>query len=448
MTVENRHTRAPNVERQARDSQRTMATPTGIEFQELTAVLKRAALARGLNNADAEDVAQEAISRLLTASERLASEAWLPFALTTTSNLIVDAYRREQRDRKHRHRLVERDGSGPELDYLDIERAAAVRAALEGLPLGDRQLLVDHSEGRSTHELAAASQSTPAAIAARLARTRARLRLDYLLALRRVELPTVTCRRVLLAVSAADQRRQQALDAADHVAECCTCTDLIPPLAERRSRLAGIAIAPLIALGTFGGRLQLAAKSHAVQAATVSAAVAAAGAVVAIQTHDANAPHPLTAASTARTIPVRQPAPPALQASSPTVTRGIVETASGSYLLPEPTAGALKAFIGQEILVSDMAVQSVPSHPGFWIGTASQRLYVHIADPAAVLTPVRVGQRVSFCAQVQANLAGFASADGVDPREGSTTLTRQGVHLTVQAANLIITVNGIAIRAS
>jgi RNA polymerase sigma factor (sigma-70 family) len=448
MTVENRHTRARNVERQARDSQRTMAPPTGIELQELTAVLKRAALARGLNNADAEDVAQEAISRLLTASERLASDAWLPFALTTTSNLIADAYRREQRERKHRHRLVERDDSGPELDYLDIEQAAAVRAALDGLPLEDRQLLVDHSDGRSTHELAAASLSTPAAIAARLARTRARLRLDYLLALRRVELPTVTCRRVLLAVSAADQRRQQALDAADHLAECHTCTALVPPLAERRSRLAGIAIAPLIVLGTFGGRLHLAAKSQAVQAATVTTAVAAAAAVVATQTHHAHTSHPPAAASTARTIPTGQTATLSPQAPGPTVTRGIVETASGSYLLPQPTAGALEAFVGQEILVSDMAVQSVPSHPGFWIGTANQRLYVHIADPAAVHTPVRVGQRVSFRAQVQANPAGFADTDGVNQQEGSTILTQQGVHLNVQAANLIITINGTAIRAS
>ena len=419
--------------------------PTGVELQELVAVLKRAALARGLDTAAAEDVAQETVSRLLSAGDRLAPDARLPFALTTASNLIADSYRREQRDRKHRHRLVERDDDGPESGYLDAEQAAAVRTALAGLANSDRQLLLDHSEGLSTLELAAASRSTPAAIAARLARTRARLRLDYLLALRRVELPTATCRRVLLAVSAADQRRQQALNAADHLAECRTCTDLIAPLAERRSRLAGIAIAPLIALGTIGGRLHHAAKNHAVQAATVTTAVAAATAAVAIHHHHAHTPQPPVAAATAPSIPPSHVVP---STTHTPMTRGIVETSSDRYLLPSPGAGALKALIGQEVLVSDMAVQSVPSHPGFWIGTASQRLFVQIADPATVRTPVRVGQRVSFYAQLQANPAGFAHADGVDPQEGSATLNRQGVHLSVQAINLVITVGSTSVTAS
>jgi RNA polymerase sigma factor (sigma-70 family) len=418
-------------------------SPTGIELQELSAVLKRAAFARGLNNAAAEDVAQETISRLLAASERLTPDARLPFALTTTSNLIADTYRREQRDRKHRYRLVERDNSGPEPDYLDIEQAAAVRAALERLPYSDRQLIVDHSEGRSTHELAAASQSTPAAIAARLARTRARLRLDYLLALRRVELPTAGCRRVLLAISAADQRRQHALNAADHLAECRTCTELIPPLAERRSRLAGIAIAPLVVLGTFGGRLHHAAKSHPVQAAAVTTAIAAVtAAVVATQQHHAHTPRPRVAAATAHATPTKRPA------TSTTETRGIVETASGSSLLPLPTARILRGLVGQRVLVSDMAVQSVPTHPGFWIGTANSGLFVQITDPAAVRIPVRVGQRVSFYAQLQANPTGFTRAADINPQEGSALLNREGVHLTVRSSNLVITVGGTSRTAS
>ena len=412
----------------------TVPQPTGLDLQDLAAVVKRAALARGLNSDAAEDVAQETLTRLWAVSQRLTPEARLPFALTTASNLIVDVYRNEQRDRKHQHRLVERYESSPELRYLAAEQAAAVRTALENLPLTDRQMLLDHAEGSSTLQLAEASRSTPSAIAARLARTRARLRLDYTLALRRVELPTVTCRRVLLAVSAADQRRQQALHAADHLGQCATCTELLPPLAERRSRLAGIVIAPLIALGTLGGRLHYAARNHAVQAAA-GATVAAAAAFAVLQAHPT---HPLPQSAAPAVVTATTPA---AIVTGP-VSRGTVETASSIHLFPLPASATLRRLAGQRVVVTDMAVQLVTSHPGFWIGAGNQRLYVHITNPSNIKTPVRVGQRVSCTAALQTNPAGFAANDGVDSEEGAAQLTRQGVHLNVQASDLVITTGG------
>jgi hypothetical protein len=67
---------------------------------------------------------------------------------------------------------------------------------------------------------------TSGAIAMRLARARATLRLEFLLAVRRVELPTDRCRLVLLALSAGDRRRQPKLDAAGHLDTCPTCAAL------------------------------------------------------------------------------------------------------------------------------------------------------------------------------------------------------------------------------
>jgi len=81
------------------------------------------------------------------------------------------------------------------------EEAAAVEAALAGLPDHEREAVVAHEvEGVDTATLAEARRSTPGAVGVQLARTRARLRLDYLLALRRVELPAARCRPVLLAL--------------------------------------------------------------------------------------------------------------------------------------------------------------------------------------------------------------------------------------------------------
>ncbi len=417
-----------------------MKPPTATELQEVSAAVLRTAMARGFSRDAAEDVAQETLSRLLAASERLSPDARLPFALTTASNLITDTYRRDQRHRRHEHRLYVRDTSGPEADYLEAEQAAAVRSALDGLSPGERRLLLDHEAGSSTDELARASQSTPGAVAARLARTRARLRLDYLLALRRASLPTASCRRVLLAISAADLRRQRALDTAGHLANCQTCADLVPPLAQRRSQLAGIAIAPLIGLGALGGHLHRLAKNRAVQASAATAAIATGTVIGVLAVHprpaatpDARPVTPVSGSAITSAAPTPAPSP----VPSPALTA--VQTASGNALLPLPPTGSLRNFSGQRVVVSNMPVQFIASHPGFWIGTGSQRIYVHIADPAHIRVPVRVGYHVSFTALLTANPPGFADRDGVTLDEGAAVLTKAGAHLVVQAADLLLT---------
>jgi serine/threonine-protein kinase RsbT len=60
------------------------------------------------------------------------------------------------------------------------------------------------------------------------------LRVEYLLAMDRVEPPTDRCRAVLLALSAGDRRRQRELDAGRHLLECDLCARFSEPLTERR----------------------------------------------------------------------------------------------------------------------------------------------------------------------------------------------------------------------
>jgi anti-sigma regulatory factor (Ser/Thr protein kinase) len=87
--------------------------------------------------------------------------------------------------------------------------------------------------GQDTRSLAAELGSTAGAVAAQLNRTRARLRVEYLLAIARAEPPTDRCRPVLLALSAGDRRRQREADADRHLLECEVCARLSEPLLER-----------------------------------------------------------------------------------------------------------------------------------------------------------------------------------------------------------------------
>ena len=400
------------------------------EWHLLAAAAGRVARARGADAHTADDVAQETVSRLLAVTDRLEPAARLPYALTTAGNLVVSLRRAADRDRRHRHRLVDLDRPvDPESAALALEQAAAVRAALDALDPKDRLLFVDHVEGATTSELAAAHNSTPAAIVARLARTRARLRLEYVLGLRGVDLPTRQCRRVLLAVSAADIRRQRALNVGAHLADCPTCASLIPPLVQRRSALAGITLAPLVALGRFGGRIGRSARSHLVQV-TAGVAVAVAGGVYAV-----SATHHQTSVTRRTALPAIRSAVPAV--SPQTIS---IRTARGVGLLPVPAPAALTTFVGQDVIVSDVPVQSVVSHPGFWIGSpGSQRLYVHLNNAQLARQRIRVGRHVSFVAVLQRNAFGFPASDGVNLREGAALLARQGVHLTVDARKVIQT---------
>jgi RNA polymerase sigma factor (sigma-70 family) len=392
-----------------------------VDADELVALgqtVRRVARARGADQSTADDIAQETLTRLLAAGDRLEPEARLPWAITTAGNLLVNLHRDADRARRHQHRLLDLSAMArPENELIALEEAEAVRSALEALDDSERQLLVDHLAGSSTIDLAGTAESSPGAVAARLNRTRARMRLDYLLALRRVQLPTLTCRRVLLAVSAADQRRQHSLGAAEHLAQCPTCADLVAPLAERKSRLAVIAGAPLVLLGAWGGRIARGAHSTAVQATAVTAAVAVAAGGYALSR---SGPPP--------------PVPQAAQSALAVEPELALRSASGADVFSVQPA-RLKTLAGQRIIADEASVQSVVSYPGFWIGSSSsRRVYVHVNDPANIRNAFRAGQKVSFTATFVRNAAGFAAADGVTPAEGAELLTQQGVHIDVDVS--------------
>ena len=81
-------------------------------------------------------------------------------------------------------------------------------------------------------------------MATRLAHARAHLRLEFLLAFRRVKLSSDRCRAVLLSLSNGDRRRQAMLDAPAHLAACPTCADLAEPLMRRNRRVLALLLLP------------------------------------------------------------------------------------------------------------------------------------------------------------------------------------------------------------
>jgi serine/threonine-protein kinase RsbT len=212
--------------------------PNGHEpLADLVPVIRRVVAARVRNPAQVDDIVQETLSRVMAARSRVERDTLAPYAVATARNLIASAAQREQRARQLAHLLAE-PGEGeprPEDEAVRRADAALVNAALGRLPEADRELLLAHEvEGRDTAALAADRRSTPGAVAARLARTRARLRIEYLLAQRGTDPPTDRCRPSLLALSSADRRRQAELDVAGHLLACDFCVDLARLLRERR----------------------------------------------------------------------------------------------------------------------------------------------------------------------------------------------------------------------
>lgn len=205
---------------------------------ELTPLIRRVVAQRLRDRDAAEDIVQETLARLLAARERLAEGAAGPYAIVTARNLVSARWRRADVGRRHEHRLVDPGiATPPEEHVLRSEEAEAVNVALNMLPPRERDMLVAHEvEGRDTSSLASDHGSTPGAVAAQLNRSRAKLRVGYLLALDGRSPPTPRCRPVLLALSAGDRRRQSELDAGYHLLDCDFCAALSEPLFDRRSR--------------------------------------------------------------------------------------------------------------------------------------------------------------------------------------------------------------------
>src|SRR4051794_17369442 len=181
------------------------------EVASLIPMVRRIVSARVADRATVDDLVQETLARALAASGRVEPGMLEPYAIVTARNVVASMWRDQDRQRRHQHRVVDlRPPEAPDEGILASEDRLAVAEALTRLSQRERETLLAHEvSGQDTASLAAELGSTAGAVAAQLNRTRARLRVEYLLSAEHVEPPTERCRPVLLAISSGDRRRQR-----------------------------------------------------------------------------------------------------------------------------------------------------------------------------------------------------------------------------------------------
>jgi RNA polymerase sigma factor (sigma-70 family) len=380
-----------------------------VQLPELTTVVRRVIAARVVNPDNVDDLVQETLARVWEASPRLDPEAVTPYAIVTAQNLVRSLARSQDTRRRHSHRLVDpREPVRPEDEAVRKEEAAAVATALARLPSSDRDTVVAHEVGGvDTATLARRLDSSPGGVAVKLARARAKLRVEYVMALRKAEAPTRRCRSVLIALSSADQRRQIALKAGEHLLECSYCAELSEPLIERRRSLAGLA--PVAAVAKSFRWVRHAAHSGSVQATAAVTTVAAVGIAAVMASHHPSPPKP-----------------------SPRVSSQLT-TEKGANLRLLPHGLGLKRYAGRAVEGHGIRVVSVPADEGFWIDAGKgDRVWIQRRGAGESGAHVKAGDRVTFHGRVVANDADFTKTAGVSAREGAALLRREGYHISIR----------------
>ena len=202
----------------------------------LMPMVRRIVIARVGRHPAAEDLIQETLVRVLAASPRIDPGMLEPYAIVTARNVIASMWRDNDRRERNQHRVVDlRPPAAPDEELLASEEQSAVEQALARLSRRERETLLAHEvSGQDTRSLASQTGSTAGAVAAQLSRTRARLRVEYVLALEQAQPPSDRCRPVLLALSSGDRRRQREVDAASHLLRCELCARLCRTLMDRR----------------------------------------------------------------------------------------------------------------------------------------------------------------------------------------------------------------------
>ena len=214
------------------------------ELEILRPVIRRV-LTASVHRDAVEDLVQETLTRVAEARSQV--EGPLEgYAVTTARNLVAERARRRARDRRYAARIAEPDHDlrDPDEGLTRDEDRSQVTAALGRLPERERTMLLAHEvDGVPTAELAERDGTTAGAVAAQLARARARLRVEYLLVRELVdEPPTDRCEGVLTAISLGERRRKRAAGVDEHLVRCALCRRLAPELRAGRPESPGGAV--------------------------------------------------------------------------------------------------------------------------------------------------------------------------------------------------------------
>ena len=379
-------------------------------------VIRRVVAARIANPSDIDDLVQDCLERLLSARTRLAPDTVLPYGIVTARNLVISHARASARHARAAPRLIDaREPDKPEDTVLDAEARRAMTAALARLSAKERRDILAYYEDDQQAPAGSSPQSR-GALRVRMSRTRAKLRLEYLLAFRHVTLPTPRCRSVLLAVSAGDTRRQRQLEVGEHLLDCEACAELSEPL-DRRS----VALTAVTLPGGLVAWLLARGRAHPIQSAAATAAAAAAVAAAALLSPGAHRAEP--------------PAAVAAVSASPAAGRGGLISRLSIGGQPADVLNPLRATVGQAAVATGVVVESVVTRNGLWIGTTAARMWVELAGP---LRPLRIlpGDRLQFTGTVVRNGPSYAAQAGVAGHADAALLTSQGTHIVVETTRI------------
>lgn len=404
--------------------------PSSEELVAVTEPLRRFVRSRVDDPDFAQDVLQETLVRLWEVRWRLEPSALLSYGVVVARNVIASHRRQLDMQQRHEHRLATAETTDPpDSTVLEREEYAALATALARLGEADRAMLVGHAvDETDLGDLASSHGISPGAAAARLARGRARLRVQFVLALRRQRLTNPRCQAVLEALSLGDLRRQHTLDAGRHLLDCERCASLSAPLLTRSRVLAAV-----LPFGLLVGCWRWIART--VQAHPAASAVAGGTGVAAVTTVAvvlANQSAPLS-----RVTPVT-PAPAVGRTSDSTASAAPGTLRVGAtQLLPAADVGSLRDHIGEPVVADGLSVQAVPADEGFWVGTAAAgRVWVQLETARESAVTVRRGDRVSFRGTLRAATPGTAERVGLTTTEGAAQLAREGAFVAVPVAGL------------
>ena len=387
-------------------------------------VIRRVVAARTANPADIDDLVQDCLERMLVARERLAPEAVLPYAVVVARNLVTSHAKSTMRHAAAVPRALDAtEPERPDDALLARETRDAMSAALARLSDQERRdVLAYYSDAPSQAETA----QSRGALRVRIARTRAKLRLEYLLAFRHLELPSPRCHGVLLAISAGDTRRQWELDAGQHLLDCEVCATLSEPLDRRSIALTAIAIPGGLAAWV-AGKVR-AHPVHATATAGAGAAVVAAVAVALSLSPHHSVPGPAPAS------PTHAPTP---SASAPPAPAVISHLSVAGQAVPDAEAGqSLKSLTGRAVTASGATVVYTVTRNGFWIGTSRARVWVELVGPLRAFR-VQAGDRVRFTGVVVSDSPSYPTLAGVTGGSAAL-LARQRAHLAVSTTRISV----------
>src|SRR5207249_1373254 len=97
----------------------------------------------------------------------------------------------------------------------------------------------------------------------------------------------------------------------------------------------------------------------------------------------------------------------------------------------------LRQYVGQDVMVCSVSVQSVPANEGFWLGRSEhERVWVQMITTGESALHVKAGDAVSFTGRVVPHGEDFPGRVGVGPSEGAASLAHDGCHIEVPAGQI------------